>query len=131
MAQQDLPIKTIESSDLARPAAVFSHATISDRLVFVSGQAGVDFATGKIETDFAKQARQAFENLKTVLEAAGSDLSHTTKVVVWLKRPEDFDQLNAIWKEYFPKNSPARSVPVVNLPKPEYLLSIEAIAVLK
>lgn len=103
MAQQDLPIKTIESSDLARPAAVFSHATISDRLVFVSGQAGVDFATGKIETDFGKQARQAFENLKTVLEAAGSDLSHTTKVVVWLKRPEDFDQLNAIWKEYFSK----------------------------
>lgn len=110
---------------------MFSHATISNNLVFVSGQAGVDFATGKIESDFSLQARQAFENLRAVLEASGSDFAHTTKVVVWLRRAEDFDQLNVIWKEYFPNNAPARSVPVVNLPKPEYLISIEAIAALK
>lgn len=128
---QGTKIKTIGSEKLSRPAAVFSHATIASNLVFVSGQAGVDFATGKIESDFSKQARQAFENLKQVLEAAGSDLAHTTKLVVWLKRPEDFDQLNALCKEYFPTNPPARSVPVVDLPKPEYLISIEAVAVLK
>ena len=129
MAQQD--IKTISSDALARPAAVFSHATIMNNLVFVSGQAGVDFSSGKIDADFGKQARQAFENLKKVLETAGSDLAHTTKIVVWLKRAEDFDVLNAVYKEYFPSNPPARSVPIVDLPKPEYLISIEAIAVLR
>jgi 2-iminobutanoate/2-iminopropanoate deaminase len=124
-------IKTISSDALARPAAVFSHATIAGDMVFISGQAGVDFSTGKLDPDFEKQARQAFENLKNVLELAGSDLIHTTKVVVWLKRPEDFDLLNVIYKEYFPNNPPARSVPVVDLPKPEYLISVEAIAVVK
>ena len=130
MAQQG-KIKTISSDALARPAAVFSHATIVGNMVFVSGQAGVDFSTGKLDPDFEKQARQAFENLKNVLEVAGSDLMHTTKVVVWMKRSEDFDLLNAIYQEYFPINPPARSVPVVDLPKPEYLISVEAMAVLK
>jgi 2-iminobutanoate/2-iminopropanoate deaminase len=131
MAQQNAKIKTIGSDVLARPAAPFSQAVISGHFIFVSGQAGVDFTTGKIEPDFEKQARQAFDNLKKVLEASGSDLAHTIKIVVWLKKAEDFDQLNALFKEYFPTNPPARSVPVVDLPKPEYLLSIEATAVLK
>ena len=130
MAQQD-KIKIISSSSLARPDAVFSHATITGNLVFVSGQAGVDFSTGKIDSDFEKQARQAFENMKKVLETAGSDLAHVTKIVIWLKRQEHFDILNALYKEYFPINPPARSVPVVDLPKDEYLISVEAIGVLK
>jgi len=130
MTHQD-KIDVVSSDALARPAAVFSHATITGNLVFVSGQAGVDFSTGKTDADFGRQARQAFENLKKVLEAAGSDLAHTTKVVVWLKHAKDFDALNAIYKEYFPYNAPARSVPIVDLPKDEYLISVEAIAVVK
>jgi 2-iminobutanoate/2-iminopropanoate deaminase len=124
-------IKIVSSDALARPASVFSHATIAGGLVFVSGQAGIDFSTGKIDPDFGRQARQAFENLKKVLETSGSDLAHTTKIVIWMQRAEDFDALNAIYKEYFPSNPPARSVPVVDLPKSEYLISVEAIAVLR
>ncbi len=131
MAQHDPKIKTIDSDVLARPATIFSQAVISGNLIFVSGQTGVDFSTGKIEPNFEKQARLAFGNLKKVLEASGSDLAHTIKILVWLKNAEDFDQLNVLYKEYFPTNPPARSVPVVDLPKPEYLLSIEAVAVVK
>lgn len=131
MAQQDSNIKTIGSDVLGRPASVFSHAVITGNQVFVAGQAGIDFSTGKTDPNFDKQARLAFENLKKVLEASGSDLAHTVKVVVFLKRAEDFDQLNALFKEYFPVNPPARSVPVADLPKPEYLLSIEAMAVVR
>jgi 2-iminobutanoate/2-iminopropanoate deaminase len=128
---QDSQIKTISSDALARPAAAFSHAVIAGNLIFVAGQSGVDFSTGKLEPSFEKQARQAFINLKKVLEASGSDLAHTIKVVIWLKNAEDFDQLNALYKEYFPTNPPARSVPIVDLAKPEYLVGIEAIATVK
>ncbi|HZY78406.1 MAG TPA: RidA family protein, partial [Cyclobacteriaceae bacterium] len=126
-----LPMSVRSGAERGPFPAKFSQATIAGNLVFVSGQAGIDFETGKIDADFGKQARHAFENLKRVLEASGSDLAHTTKVVVWLKRPEDFETLNALYQEYFPETPPARSVPVVDLPKPEYLISVEAIAILK
>ncbi|GHN02459.1 RidA family protein [Cytophagales bacterium WSM2-2] len=128
---QSSQIKTIGSDALARPAAAFSHAVVVGNLVFVAGQAGIDFSTGKLDSDFEKQGRQAFANLKKVLEASGSDLAHTVKVVVWLKKPEDVDKLNALYKEFFPTNPPARSVPIVDLSKPEYLIGIEAIATVK
>lgn len=130
-AQSENPIKVVSAENLTRPAAVFSHAVISDDLIFISGQAGVDFSSGKLETEFEKQARQSFENLKKVLEASGSDLAHVVKVTAWLKNAEDFAKFNALYKEYFPVNPPARSTPIVALPLPEYKISLEAIAVVK
>ena len=58
-------------------------------------------------------------------------MSHVVKVTVWLKDAADFDRLNALYKEYFPTNPPSRSTPIVDLPKAEYKISLEAIAVVK
>jgi 2-iminobutanoate/2-iminopropanoate deaminase len=77
---------------------------------------------------FELQARQAFENLRALLEDAGSGLDRVVKTTCFLAVPEAFDTLNALYAEYFPTAAPVRSTPVVQLPR-GLLFSIEAIAV--
>jgi 2-iminobutanoate/2-iminopropanoate deaminase len=118
----------IDTSALPHPQFVYSQATKIGNLIFVSGQTGVDFTTGKVTDDFETQARQAFENVSMVLKAAGSSLSKVAKTTVWLCNAANFDKLNELYKEYFPINPPARSTPVVGLPKKNLQISIEVIA---
>lgn len=106
----------------------YSQAVRLGELIFVAGQAGLDPTTGAVAgTTFELQARQAFENLRAVLEDAGSGLEHVVKTTCFLAVPEAFDQLNALYAEYFPVSPPVRSTPVVQLPR-GLLFSIEAIA---
>ena len=76
---------------------------------------------------FELQARQAFENLRAILEDAGSRPGSGSEDNCFLAVPEAFDQLNALYAEYFPVAPPVRSTPVVQLPR-GLLFSIEAIA---
>lgn len=106
----------------------YSQAVRLGELIFVAGQAGLNPATGAVVgTTFELQARQAFENLRAVLEDAGSGLDRVVKTTCFLAVPEAFDQLNALYAEYFPVAPPARSTPVVQLPR-ALLFSIEAVA---
>lgn len=75
------------------------------------------------------QARQAFENLSHLLEAAGTDMSRVIKTTVFIKEMNDFSAINEVYAEFFPSPYPARScVEVARLPK-DVMLEIEAIAV--
>jgi 2-iminobutanoate/2-iminopropanoate deaminase len=111
--------KQIISTDNA-PAAVgpYSQGVSLGDFVFTAGQLGIvpggkDFAGPDIES----QTRQALENLKGVLEAAGSCLEHVVKVTVFLQDIEEFSRMNAVYGEFFPENPPARSaVQVAALP---------------
>src|SRR6185437_4432707 len=85
--------------------------------------------TGAPVPGFEAQARQAFENLRAILEDAGSGLPHVVKTTCFLAEPEGLDPLNALYAEYFTQTPPARSTPVVKLPR-GLLFSIEAIAAL-
>ena len=106
----------------------YSQAVQLGELIFVAGQAGLSPATGAVVgTTFELQARRAFENLRAVLEDAGSGLDRVVKTTCFLAVPEAFDQLNALYAEYFPAAPPARSTPVVQLPR-GLLFSIEAVA---
>jgi 2-iminobutanoate/2-iminopropanoate deaminase len=106
----------------------YSHAVRLGELLFVSGQGGLDPATGTLATGgFAGQARQAFTNLARVLEVAGSDLGQVAKVTVFMADADDFPALNELFGEFFPSAPPTRSVPIVQLPR-GLLISIEAIA---
>jgi 2-iminobutanoate/2-iminopropanoate deaminase len=107
----------------------YSQATRVGDLIFVAGQGGIDPATGKVVgPTFELQARQAFGNLRAILEDAGSGLDRVVKTTCFLAAPEAFDDLNALYAEYFPAAPPARSTPVVQLPR-GLLFSIEAIAI--
>jgi 2-iminobutanoate/2-iminopropanoate deaminase len=117
------------TAGLPHTTAVYSQAVRTGNMIFVAGQSGVDYATGKISDDFETQARKAFENLSTVLRASGSSLQNVVKTTVWLKDAANFETLNKLYAEHFPKNAPARSTPIVDLPKPNLQISIEAVAV--
>ena len=107
----------------------YSQVVRLDQLLFVAGQASTDPATGGLVAgDFETQARQAFENLSAALRAAGSSLEHVVKTTVFLVDPANFAALNKLYAEYFPKNPPARSTPIVKLPLEQLAISIEAIA---
>ena len=101
-------------------------------LVFVSGTVGWD-ADGNVAGDgsVTAQTRQAFENIKSVLEAAGGSIENVVKVTVFLTDPDDYEEMNAVRAAYFPEHPPASSAFVVKrLIPPDLSVEIEAIAVL-
>ena len=106
----------------------YSQAVRVGDLIYTAGQAGIDPATGEVAGEsFFAQARQAFKNLRTLLEDAGSGLDHVIKVTCFIAHPDAFMPLNELFAEYFPDSPPVRSVPVVALPR-GLKFSIEAIA---
>lgn len=107
----------------------YSQAVRLGELVYTAGQPGIDPSTGKVAGDsFEAQARQAFANLKAVLEDAGSGLDRVIKVTCFLADPIAFPTLNTLFGEFFPVAPPVRSAPIVQLPR-GLLFSIDAIAV--
>ena len=112
------------------PAAIgpYSHAIKVGNMVFTSGQLPCT-ADGQLAgADVVAQARQALENVKSVLEAAGSSLEKVIKCTVFIKNMNDFPKINEIYAQYFTEPYPARScVEVARLPK-DVLVEIEAIA---
>ena len=108
------------SSDSA-PAAIgtYSQAIRSGDLVFLSGQIPLDPATMEfVEGDFEARARQVFDNLRAVAEAAGGDLSNVVKLTVFLTNLDNFATVNAVMEDYFAPPFPARAaVGVASLPK--------------
>jgi 2-iminobutanoate/2-iminopropanoate deaminase len=98
-------------------------------LVFTAGQPGIDPRTGHVAGDtFEAQARQAFANLRAVLEDAGSRMERVVKVTCFVADAGAFAILNGLFEEYFPSSPPVRSTPVIALPR-GLLFSIDAIAV--
>ena len=113
------------------PAAIgpYSQAIDVGDKVLTSGIIPVIPETGEINgADAPAQARQAFENLKALLEDAGSSIDRGIKTTVFIKDMNDFAKINEVYAEYFSKPYPARScVEVARLPK-DVLIEIEAIA---
>jgi 2-iminobutanoate/2-iminopropanoate deaminase len=106
----------------------FSPAVRVGDLIFVSGQASVD-ATGKIVGDtFDGEFRRSVENLRKVLEAAGSDLAHVVQTRNYVRDPANVARYNELYREYFPAPYPARTT-ITNCLPPSLHYEIEAIAV--
>ena len=103
------------------PAAIgtYSQAIRSGDLVFLSGQIPLDPATMEfVEGDFEAHARQVFDNLRAVAEAAGGDLNNVVKLTIFLTDLGNFATVNAVMEEYFAQPYPARAaVGVASLPK--------------
>jgi 2-iminobutanoate/2-iminopropanoate deaminase len=114
------------------PAAIgpYSQGVIAGNLIFVSGQLGIDPATGQMKSDFKEQANQALLNLKAILEEAGSGLKNVVKTTVFLKDMNQFSVMNEVYQQYFNESFPARSaIEISQLPK-QGLVEVEAIACL-
>jgi 2-iminobutanoate/2-iminopropanoate deaminase len=108
----------------------YSQAVRGGGLLFVSGQPGVNPATGApAGPSFEEQIRQVFQNLATVLEAGGSRLDLVVNTTVLVTDISNFALVNAAFAEHFPQNPPARMTMQVPLPK-GLLISIGCVAVL-
>ncbi len=113
------------------PAAIgpYSQAIEVNGMVYTSGQIPVNPATGEIADSIEGQARQVMENVKNLLEAAGTNMGNVVKTTVFIKDMNDFGKINEIYAEYFEGACPARScVEVARLPK-DVLMEMEAVAV--
>ena len=123
-----LPEEVVASERVPR-IGPYSQAVRVGDLVFTAGQPGVNPTTGQVAGDtFEAQARQAFANLRAVLEDAGSRLERVVKVTCFVVDAAAFGTLNGLFEEFFPDSPPVRSTPVVALPR-GLLFSIDAIAV--
>ena len=108
----------------------FSPCVVVGDLIFVSGQASVD-KEGNIITDtFEGEFRRSMENVRRVLEAAGSDLAHVVQTRNYVRDPANLPLYNQLYREYFPQPSPARTTITDCLP-PNLKYEIEVIAVRK
>jgi 2-iminobutanoate/2-iminopropanoate deaminase len=114
-----------------KPIGPYSQATKAHGFLFMSGQVSLDPKTGEmIGSDIRQQTERVLENIKGILEAAGSNLHHVVKTVVFLKDMNDFPTMNEVYGRYFSSAPPARStVQVSRLPK-DALVEIEVIAAL-
>jgi reactive intermediate/imine deaminase len=108
-----------------------SLAIKANGLVFASGQAGIDEMGRTVGAgDFETQARRAFHNLATVLEAAGSSLSDVVKVTIMVTDMSHLDQIVRLREEYFTEPYPADTLlQVAGLAQPDWMVEIDAIAI--
>ncbi len=122
--------KPIVSDGLPQPVGPYSPAVSFERLIFVSGQGATDPATGELAgPDVESQTEQVFENLATILEAAGSSLQYVLRCGVFLIDMRDFQRMNAVYERMMAGNKPARTtVQVTALPINEMRVEIDAIA---
>ena len=123
-------MKQVIHTDSA-PAAIgpYSQAIQIDDLLFVSGQVPIDPSTGAIvEGDIKAQAQQSLNNLKAILNAAGTNMGAVVKTTVFLADMNDFAAMNEVYAQFFQEPFPARSaVQAARLPK-DAKVEIEAIA---
>lgn len=88
----------------------YSQAVKANGFIFTAGQGAIDPSTGKlVEGDTAVQTARVMENLKAIVEAAGSSLDRAVKATVYLKDMQDFAAMNEVYGRYFPRNPPART----------------------
>ena len=121
--------KRISTEKAPQAIGPYSQAIASGDLLFCSGQVALDPSSGELlGGGIAEQTERALENLKAVLEAAGSSLDDVVKTTVFLASMDDFQAMNEVYAKFFSNDPPARStVAVKTLPK-NALFEIEAIA---
>lgn len=119
------------AANLPKPIGPYNYATHHKKLIFVSGQIGIDPINNTLREGIKEQTVQIFENLKTILKNNDSDLDHITKTTIFLTDINQFETVNKIYSTYFSAKFPARStIVVVALPK-KAAIEIECIAVKK
>jgi len=130
-----MPKRQLTSKRLSQPSGHFSQATVVEargRLVFISGMVaqradGSIAGIGNIE----EQTRQVCENLKAAVEEAGGTLDDICRVDVYVRNMEHFDAIHKVRRQYFKAPAPASTmVEVCKMTSPDYLIEINAIAVL-
>ncbi len=107
----------------------YSHAVQYNGLIFVTGQVGIDLETMRVVAGGVEaQTRRTLENVRAILGAAGTSLQQVLKVTIFVSDIDDLQAINAVYREYFPHDLPARSAFQVARLWNDCLIEIEVIA---
>ncbi|HSM48174.1 MAG TPA: Rid family detoxifying hydrolase [Draconibacterium sp.] len=122
--------KTIIKTDNS-PAAIgpYNQGIVAGGFLFTSGQLPINPVTGQVPSSIEEQTIQVLDNLKAIIEAAGSSMEKVVKCTVYLQNFSDFEVMNKIYATYFPTNSPARATVEVSKMAKNALVEIDAVAV--
>ena len=121
--------EVINTNNAPEAIGPYSQGVIVGDFVYTSGQIPLNPVTGESVTDIKLATKQSMENIKAILEEAGTSLNNVVKTSIFLKDLNDFEAVNEVYGTYFIENKPARScVQVAKLPK-DAVIEIEAIAV--
>ncbi|HLQ20345.1 MAG TPA: RidA family protein [Tabrizicola sp.] len=113
----------------AKPPATYSQAVRAGGLIFVSGTAPTDPATGQlVGSTIQDQTRQCLMNIRAILEAAGSAMDQAVQFTVILAEEDDFPGLNEEWLRWFPQDPPARQGAKLPVKVPGLKVSIACVA---
>lgn len=121
--------EVINTNNAPEAIGPYSQGVIVGDFVYTSGQIPLNPVTGELVTDIKLATKQSMENIKAILEEAGTSLNNVVKTSIFLKDLNDFEAVNEVYGTYFIENKPARScVQVAKLPK-DAVIEIEVIAV--
>ncbi|MCE5296281.1 MAG: Rid family detoxifying hydrolase [Euryarchaeota archaeon] len=121
--------KTVMTEKAPKPVGPYSQAIVSKGLVFCSGQIGIDPSTGKlVEGGIERETEQVLDNLRNVLDAAGSSMDKVLRCTIYVTEMSNFQKVNAIYGKRFQADPPARTtVGVIALPM-KAMVEIDVIA---
>lgn len=121
--------EVINTNNAPEAIGPYSQGVIVGDFVYTSGQIPLNPVTGELVTDIKLATKQSMENIKAILEEAGTSLNNVVKTSIFLKDLNDFEAVNEVYGTHFIENKPARScVQVAKLPK-DAVIEIEVIAV--
>ena len=125
-------LQPVTARNLPAPVGPYSPGMVVGNLVFVSGQAGRDPATGRLAGDTIEaQTEQVLKNIATILEAAGTTMQHVIRCGVFIVDMKEFPRMNEVYARVFGAHRPARTtVEVSGLPGERLRVEIDAVALL-
>ena len=131
MVETRTELEVIQTDKAAAPIGPYSQAIRAAGLVFVAGEKGIDPKTNQmVPGGIAAETRQTLENIRNILESAGSGMDRVVATTVYLTNIGDFAAMNAVYAEYFTGVAPARStVQVAGFPGAGIRLQVDAIAI--
>lgn len=122
-------LQTVETPHAPLPAGHYSQAMIANGFIFIAGQLPIKPNRDKVLGSIEAQTQQTLENVKAIVEAAGSDLNHIVKVTVYIADIALWDGVNKVYTAFFGEHKPARAIVPVKDLHYGFQIEIEAVAV--
>ncbi len=120
----------IHTDKSPRAIGPYNQGIVAGGFLFTSGQLPINPYSGEIPSSIEDQTKQVLENLKAILEEAGTTLQQVVKCTVYIQNMNDFDLVNNIYKGYFKDNAPSRACVEVSKMAKNALIEIDAIALI-